>query len=195
MKDKAVDLKYETWDEIEKLLNGSSSSEIVVLNEILKNVPYKKSKEIIKQIKDLGLPRIFGETSISYYDLLKNCANHLNIYGNTSTIKDLEQNISQIYLKNILDKLPIEKKLEFERTLQEFSLAKGYGKEFGTLAALTGAQLSGFGVYLAASTIVGGIDKYIRSNASFCFLYGDVFCNFHNNWSSGVDWFGRCGIV
>lgn len=193
LKQNEKELKFDSWNEIENLLNNSLSSELLVLNKILKNLPPKNSKEIINQIQDLGLPRIFGETSITYYDLLKNCANHLNIYGNISTVKDLEQNISQIYLKNMIDKLSPEERLELEGKLQEFSTSQGYGKELGSLAALAGAQLSGFGIYLAASTIVGGITSAIGVALPFAFYTG--MSSVISTIIGPVGWIGLAGVA
>ena len=73
--------------------------------------------------------------------------------------EDLEKLIGQHVLKTAWEKMDPEQRDEFENQLQEIVLKFNKSGDFvasaGIFAALTGAQLSGFGVYLLASTSLG----------------------------------------
>lgn len=139
---------------------------------MLNNKETKNSVELINQIKKTSVIKFIGDKSISYYEVLKNCSNFLEIETTDNSISDMEQKIVQKQMNLIVSKLSVEEQKELEIKLIEYSSTNNYGKELITLGTLTGAQLSGFGIYLAASTIVGGLTSLLGVALPFAFYTG-----------------------
>jgi uncharacterized protein YaaW (UPF0174 family) len=87
------------------------------------------------------------------------------------TIASAEGKIAAQVLRTLLENLTPEQRAELADNLER--IAREHGKSFaaqgGTLAAITAAQLSGFGVYLAASTAVGAITGFLGVTLPFAF--------------------------
>lgn len=164
--------KSDNWDDILLLINESNFEERNILNKILKNSTNKSPRELINQIKDIAQPKLDKSNSFTYKQMLVNIGNHLKVNTIGKSVSELEADICQKQFKSVIDKLTPLQKEQLEKELLQHSKAKGFGKEIGSLAALTGAQLSGFGVYMAASTIVGGITSAIGVTLPFAFYTG-----------------------
>lgn len=186
--------KYsEWWNDIFYILKLSSNSEIDILNKILKNSNHKSSVELINQIKDIAQPKFDKSDSFTYKQMLVNIGNHLKIVTIGKSVLELEADICQKQFKSVIDKLTPLQKQQLEKELLNHSQSKGFGKEIGSLAALTGAQLSGFGIYMAASTVVGGITSAIGVTLPFAFYTG--MSSFISTIIGPVGWIGLAGFA
>ena len=110
-----------------------------------------------------------SEPSYSY--IVRQVAEKLDIDCFGLNTEDLEVQIAQKILKTVWEKMTPEQRKKIENELQQ--IAQKFDKS-GVLAgsasifaALTGAQLSGFGIYLAASTALGTLTGVIGVTLPF----------------------------
>ncbi|MBP7284852.1 MAG: hypothetical protein KBA66_24920 [Leptospiraceae bacterium] len=154
-------------------------------NDEERKIPFDKlpiesmRSEIIKEISTAGghtIANIFrGGEGVSYREIVLDLANENKIETKPSTsVAEVEGLIAQKILKNLIEKLSEEEKKELEKNL--IKEAKKFGSDFykegGILAALTTAQLSGFGIYLAASTALGTVTSILGISLSFAVYTG-----------------------
>src|SRR5690606_19261128 len=78
--------------------------------------------------------------------------------------------------KTIIDNLSKEQKAEFEKQIKLIAEQEGLTSEqiksLNTIGLLTAANLSGFGMYVMASTVVGGISGVLGVTLPFAFYTG-----------------------
>lgn len=96
----------------------------------------------------------------SYYKIVKKAAKKLKIKcGKYESASEMEVKIAQKVMAAILEKMTPEQKQEMEQQLRKTASQFDKGGELlgstSIFLALTGAQLSGFGIYLLASTTLG----------------------------------------
>ena len=158
---------------IEALLKSVTSEDREGLKEILKSKSIEP-KDIIDEFW-YNCQSIFGYTfgsEPSYHNILLKVCKKLTITdAHTRSDEKNEILIAQKVMKTVWEKMNSEQKEEFEKKLRETS--EKYDKS-GSLAssasifgALTAAQLSGFGVYLLASTTLGAITGAIGLTLPF----------------------------
>ena len=148
---------------IEILLKSVSGDEREGLQKILQsksNAP----KDIIEDFW-YNCQSIFGYTfgsEPSYNKILLKVCKKLKITEvQNRSDEEIEICIAQLVMKTVWDKMNPEQREEFEKKLRETS--EKYDKSSSLVSsasifgALTAAQLSGFGVYLLASTTLGAI--------------------------------------
>lgn len=133
-------------------------------------------REIKKEISTAGghtIANLFrGGKGVPYREIVWDVASHVKVkLSPVDTIATAEGKIAAKQLKIILEKLTEEQRRELAENLEREAKkhGKSFTKEGGALAALTAAQLSGFGVYLAASTIVGAITSFLGFTLPFAF--------------------------
>jgi len=140
------------------LLNSATDGELSGLAEILEC--NSKVDEIILYIQD-SAQGLFG-SELTYKEILFQVAKKLSIdFAEPISEEELEIKIAQNAFNSILEKSTPTQRENLERELHK--IAKKYDKSGellksgSILATLTAAQLSGFGVYLLASTTLGAI--------------------------------------
>lgn len=146
--------------ELLKILEKSNNEEIVGLADILKCEPYVDSIFLSLQsyagsnIKKLG-------NSLTYKDIVCKVAGKLKIdYLPDQTSQEIEIKINQKIFETMWNKMSDEERNEMKTKLEE--MAKKYDKSgimssSALVGALIAGKLSGFGVYLLASTSLGAL--------------------------------------
>lgn len=134
-----------------------------------------QEKAICKAISRAGghsLRNLFRGGGVSYGDAVRSVAKHLKLkVSPIASAPEVEAMVAQRVFGIILEQLTSEQRLELAENLER--LAASHGRSFagqgGVLAALTAAQLSGFGIYLAASIAVKALMGFLGITLSFGF--------------------------
>lgn len=118
--------------------------------------------------------RTFGKQR-NYVEILSNLAKKMKVKFNANdTVYEIEKAILIKYWNAVLTKLTPEQKQELIKQAEE--LAKKYGKNISNevvgLSAISIAQLSGFGVYMLASTALGAVNSALSLGLSFGVFMG-----------------------
>jgi uncharacterized protein YaaW (UPF0174 family) len=109
---------------------------------------------------------------VSYREIVQDVAVHLKVeFTAEDNIKKIEEKIARQVLCKFIAHLDPNQKTTIEKNLEQVAKDNGvsFVKEGGVLAALTAAQLSGFGIYLAASTMVGATSGLLGIVLPFSF--------------------------
>lgn len=149
-----------------KVLNSANQEELRGMAKILemehKNhyTPEEIKKELM--LKDSLASILFTKEDERYDHMVNKTAKKLEIKRpEFYSTKDLEVKISQKVFKKMWKNMTPKQQEEFEAKMKE--VAKEHGNEkalfanAGVFGALTAAQLSGFGVYMLATTSLGAI--------------------------------------
>src|SRR5947209_8019870 len=120
--------------------------------------------EIMKEISSVGghsVVNLFRGGGVSYRQIIANAASKLDLgYDTSSSIEQLEAKIVSKLWSNVIATLTPEQRRELEIRAEEE--AKKFGKtikgELSGFGALGAAQISGFGVYMLGSTLLGAIN-------------------------------------
>lgn len=106
----------------------------------------------------------------SYREIVIELAEQLKVaFSHSDSTPDIEIKIVGSVWKDTLSRLTQEQReqlLSQAETLAQ-KYAPGVGKEAGAFTALTAAQLSGFGVYLMGSTLLGAINSALGLGLAF----------------------------
>ena len=158
--------------EIREILHKASAEERRALAEIL-----DADNDTFEGIADefaYKAQSIFGyvfDDQPSYSQIVRQVAEKIDIRHTALPIKDLEIKISQKVLETVWEKMTPEQKVQMEaelqRTTQEFEKGGALAGSASIFTALTAAKLSGFGVYLLASTSLGALTGAIGVTLPF----------------------------
>ena len=158
---------------VKTLLNKATDDEKKALAEIL-NANSDSPDDIIDRLC-WNCQSIFGyifSSDPTYKTIVQQIAKKLNVkYGEFTPIGRLEIRIAQKIMETVWEKMTPKqrKKMEAEmrKTAQEFDNTGSLIGSVGIFGTLTAAQLSGFGVYLLASTSLGAITGAIGITLPF----------------------------
>lgn len=154
-------------DDLRNLLHGASEEERQGLATILGGTSTTPD-ELIKTLT-LASQSVAGafwagltDGDPSYLDLIRKVAAKVGVdFDSDRTVQELEVRIARKMMLSMLDRMTSEQRRELETRLQAMARQIGKGGLFAgatvTFSALTAAQLSGFGVYLLASTTLAGL--------------------------------------
>ncbi len=158
--------------EMREILHEASAEERRALAEILDT-----DNDTFEGIVDAfawNAQSIFGylfDDQPSYSQIVRQVAKELDIRDTSLSIKNLEVKISQKVLETVWEKMtPVQRKrmeAELYRTAQKFDKGGALTGSTSIFAALTAAKLSGFGVYLLASTSLGALTGAIGVTLPF----------------------------
>ena len=132
-------------------------------------------KAITKELSSAGghtVVNIFRGGGVPYKEIVRDVANHISLdLPEKISVPEAETQIIQQYLKQVLAKLNDKQRGELAAFLEKVAADEGksFAKEGGVLIALTAAKLSGFSLYLAASTAVGAITGGLGIALPFAF--------------------------
>ena len=149
-------------DRLRKLLQKATKEEIKGLAEILECEPTPDS--IIESLW-WNCQSVFGcafGCKPSYKDIVRQVADKLRIdYKKYHSTKEIEIKIAQKVMETVWEKMTPEQREEMEEELrkaaQKFDKTGSLVASGSIFGALMAAKLSGFGVYLLASTALGCI--------------------------------------
>lgn len=162
-------LAKQKWGNIFEILQKANDEERNILAKILKSKT-NDSEDILKDLIWNSQNIIdYMESKTSYTEILEKVAKKLKIENLNVSNKELERAITLSVFQNFISKMSIEQKEQFEKEI--INIAK---KENGTLlktggaiSALTAANLSGFGVYLLATSTLSTISGIIGVTLPF----------------------------
>lgn len=158
----------------EKLLNDSDSSVRKCLAKILGTNETSSSK-LLERLGSLSqgiLDRSLG-TKPTYKDIVEATCQKLNLPKPSSAIQG-EQAIAIHCFKDMYQKLSPSQRKEYEAALREQSeslrhLNPSLTPSMISVGAIIAGRMSGFGVYLAASTLTGAVTSAIGVTLPFVF--------------------------
>lgn len=154
-------------------LNKFTLQEREVLHKLLatKN---NDVNEITLAFSKLSLPANgLLQTKLSYNKILDKIVkrNNLQIHE-TNKISEKESEIFQKLFTKEFENLTAIEKEEFIKNLEKNGLDKNQIASITSIAAITAAQVSGFGIYLLASSTVGAITGVLGVTLPFAFYTG-----------------------
>lgn len=165
-------LKYQQeikkWGELYSILKSSESKDLETLQVILDCKSCNRDDTLDKLIGySTGLFEI-SELN-SYNQILEKITKKLDIKGNFTSSKEYERAISVKVLEAALSKMNEEQKKKLEVDIIKISKTeKGINYKAGVaLATLTAANVSGFGVYLLATTSLSTLSGIIGITLPF----------------------------
>lgn len=142
------------WGDLYLILCHCNNEEIETLSKILKLKSTSKENIIPELISNSKNLLEFFDDHPSYNDILYKIKIKLKLDKKIVEINQIEKAIAIKFLEQALSKMTEEQKIKFEKEIIEIANKEG-GLKFkvGTVfTALTAAQVSGFGVYLLASS-------------------------------------------
>lgn len=155
------------WGSLYQILKEADTEELQILSDILK-IDERTPKRIIRKLETSSQNLIEVLDDRSYRDILNKVKKKLKIDGDLLTDKEIERRIAVKILENTLSKMSPEEKLKFEEEVIKISGTKGKNLKTGAVfATLTAANLSGFGVYLLATSALSTISSIIGIGFSF----------------------------
>lgn len=162
--------------QLRALLNLASNEERKALAKILEASP-PTVDEIVNQLswnsQDFleSIYCLFGNEP-SYKEIVQQVARELGIkYREYESSNEIEIKIAQKVMETVWEKMTPQQRQEMEEQLT--ATARQFGKSgemlgsVSTFGALTAAQLSGFGVYLLASTTLGAVTGLVGITLPF----------------------------
>jgi len=157
---------------LKTLLNKATDEERQALAKILKadsDSPY----DIVDSLKR-NCQSIFGYlfSEPTYKKIVQQIAKKLNVkYSDSTPVGKLESRIAQKVMETLWEKMTPEQRekmeAEMQKTAQQFDKTGSFIGSVGIFGALTAAQVSGFGVYLLASTALGAITGVVGITLPF----------------------------
>lgn len=157
------------WADTYKILNKLNNDELQTLSIILKLNSYSKEDIIPALISNSAGLFDSSTNKLSYKSILNKIINKLNIQNEFNSEGDIEKAIATKVLNDVLSKMTEHQKADFEKKLIEIANSeKGIILKSGTVfATLTAAQVSGFGVYLLASSSLSFLSGAIGLSLPF----------------------------
>lgn len=145
----------------EKLLNKKTGESFVIENEL---------SGIIKPFKGLL------QKKLTYLEILKKITDHYNIPSSGSDVIKIEEQILIFKFKENFEKLSPEEKERFQqelnKVLENKDLEGSQLASLSTVGALALAEISGMGLFIIASTFVGGLTSILGITLPFAFYTG-----------------------
>lgn len=160
-------------EELRQILNKASIEELSALAEILEaqNSHPQAIEAAFWRHSQSAFVYIFSDSPPTYSQIVRQVAENLNIEHAGLTTKDLEVGIAQKVIRTVWDEMTPEQRTQMETELrqvaQEFDKGGALLSSGSIFATLTAAKLSGFGVYLLASTSLGALTGAIGVTLPF----------------------------
>lgn len=161
------------------------NSLLELLNQDEKNLFYvllnKKKSDDLELVKELNkLISSFGgffSSEKSYKEILIQVCQKKDLkFENNFSINQLEELILQNKFNTLIENLGEEDKIKFQEQLKILAIKNGIDtsqlKSISAIGTLAGANFAGFGLYVMASTFVGGITSIIGVTLPFAFYTG-----------------------
>jgi len=173
------------WHDLYTILSASNKEERKILTSILK-IKSVKLDDIISKLasSSQNLNGFLGNIT-SYHTILIKVSKKLKLETNDKNDRQLERQISQHIFNEALSKMDEAEKAKLEIELSKIVKSdNGLIKTGSIIASLTAANLSGFGVYLLATSTLGTLSgiigvtlpfaAYTALTSSIAFITGPV---------------------
>ncbi|MDX1718719.1 MAG: hypothetical protein R3353_01035 [Salegentibacter mishustinae] len=160
----------------QKLFRNLNQEQRVIFEKLL-NKKTGENYDIEKELTGIIQPfKGFLQKKLTYQEILKKIINHYNIPLSGKDMKKIEEQILVFKFKENFDKLSPEEKAKFQdeldKVLENKNLEGSQLKSLGTVGALALAELSGMGLFIMASTFVGGLTSILGITLPFAFYTG-----------------------
>ncbi|WP_133532128.1 YaaW family protein [Flavobacterium dankookense] len=157
------------WGDLYLILCQCNNEEIETLSKILKLKSVSKENIIPELISNSKNLLEFFDDHPSYNDILYKIKVKLKLDTKTIEISQIEKSIAIKFLEQALSRMTEEQKIKFEKEIIEIvNIEGGLKYKVGTVfTTLTAAQISGFGVYLLASSSLSFITGAIGLTLPF----------------------------
>lgn len=159
-------------DELRAVLAKTSPEKRRGLSDILKadGIEVSMLEDALWRNSRSVFGRILGDKPV-YSSVVKQVADKLDIPYSGVETKTLEVRIARHVFQTVWEKMTPEQKEKMEdelrRMAQKFDKGGELAKSASIFAALTAAKLSGFGVYLLASTSLGALTGAVGTTLPF----------------------------
>ena len=166
--------KYrDTWGELNSILQRSSTNELEIISKIL-FAKEKTPKSVLDKLQSLSQNLIEVLEETSYRDILIKVQKILKLQVENLPDGEIERAITQNVLNQTLSKMSKDEKDMFEKEIIEIAKKEGHDifKTGAVFATLTAANLSGFGVYMLATTTLSSISGIIGITLPFAAYTG-----------------------
>lgn len=144
----------------------------------LLNKKNSTSLDLLKELNKLitSFSGWFSEEK-SYKQILEKICEKREIkFNHSNSVYEIEQKILENKFNAIYNSLSIEDKKKFDEEIQKIAKQRGINadqaKSISAIGTLAGANLAGFGLYIMASTLVGGLTSAIGLTLPFAFYTG-----------------------
>jgi uncharacterized protein YaaW (UPF0174 family) len=166
---KKYQIRLKNWGGFYAILSKANDNEIETLSKTLKLKTTSKDQIIPELIKNSKNLLEVLDDNISYESILIKIKKKLKIVNSINTNKEIEKAIAIKVLEETLSKMSEEQKKKFEKEIIDIAKKeKGITYKAGSVfALLTAAQVSGFGVYLLASTTLSTLSGIIGVTLPF----------------------------
>ncbi|WP_300435919.1 hypothetical protein [Christiangramia sp.] len=159
-----------------KLFNNLNADQKRVFQKLLNKKP-GESFDIEKELSAIIKPlKGMFQKKLTYGEILQKIIKHYNLPGTNSSVKKMEEQILLHKFQENYDKLSPEEKKKFQdqlnKVLENQNLENSQLASLGTVGALALAELSGMGLYIMASTLVGGLTSLLGITLPFAFYTG-----------------------
>lgn len=159
-----------------KLFSQLKNDQRQIFEKLLGKKP-GENFDIEKELSNLIKPmRGLMQKQLTYKETLKKITDHYGIRTSNTDVKKIEEEILIFKFKENFDKLSPEDKARFQQELNKVLESKNLeGSQLaslGTVGALALAELSGMGLFIMASTFVGGLTSLIGVTLPFAFYTG-----------------------
>ncbi|AVR44783.1 hypothetical protein C7S20_05605 [Christiangramia fulva] len=159
-----------------KLFKNLNSEQKQVFQKLLNKKP-GESFDIEKELSGIIMPlKGIFQKKLNYEEILQKINKHYNLQDTTSSVQKMEEQLLLYKFKENYDKLSPEEKKKFQdelnKVLENQNLESSQLASLGTVGALALAELSGMGLYIMASTLVGGLTSLLGITLPFAFYTG-----------------------
>ena len=167
------------------MISNYPNSLLTLLNEeqkksfvILLNKKNLVGLDLVKELnKLLSSFRGWFSSEKTYKQLLEEICSKRNLeIGRNFSVSQLEELILENKFKTYINNLGEEERKKFQEELKTFASKNGIDasqiKSLTTIGTLAGANFAGFGLYVMASTVVGGITSAIGLTLPFAVYTG-----------------------
>ena len=167
------------------MISNYPNSLLTLLNEeqkksfvILLNKKNLVGLDLVKELnKLLSSFRGWFSSEKTYKHLLEEICSKRNLeIGRNFSVSQLEELILENKFKTYINNLGEEERKKFQEELKTFASKNGIDasqiKSLTTIGTLAGANFAGFGLYVMASTVVGGITSAIGLTLPFAVYTG-----------------------
>lgn len=158
----------------DSLLKFLQKEELEIISKLF-NVKDLSIIDLEKELSKALLP-VGGllQKKLTYNQILDKLIRKKNLSENIKdSVQEKEEKILLYKFKKFVENLSPEEKEKFDSQIQKYTsengISKGQVLSVGAISTLTIANLSGFGLYLMASTIVGGLTSILGITLPFVF--------------------------
>lgn len=163
------DPPLETWSHDE--LSGLIELWQVRETALDRGEPIRSVKGALEHFSCNAAGLLFTKSAISYPEILRGALSALDLKSRSRAVEEMENVVIEHLWKKTIAHLDKEELAKLQREIQKSTTSENASAKIGAdiSTALFAAQMSGFGIYLAATTIAGTLTSLIGTTLPFAF--------------------------